>query len=49
MSNPTVAFLAGTGALFAYDLVMVGLVPVLLLSLTSIPRELAMASSAAPA
>lgn len=41
MSNPTVAFLAGTGVLFAYYLLVVGLGPVLLLSLTSIPRELA--------
>ncbi len=41
MSNPVVAFLAGTGVLFGYYLLMVGLVPVLLLSLTSIPRELA--------
>ncbi len=41
MSAPTVAFLAGTGVLFAYYLLVVGLVPVLLLSLTPIPRELA--------
>jgi len=41
MSDPTVAFLAGTGLLFAYYLLVVGLVPVVLLSLTPIPRELA--------
>lgn len=41
MSNPAVAFLIGTGVLFAYYILVVGLVPVLLLSLTPIPRELA--------
>lgn len=41
MSEPTVAFLAGTGLLFAYYLIVVALVPVLLLSFTKIPRELA--------
>ncbi len=41
MAEPVVAFLIGTGVLFAYYLVVVALVPVLLLSLTPIPRELA--------
>lgn len=41
MSDSTAAYLTGTGLLFAYYLLVVALVPVLLLSLTSIPRELA--------
>ncbi len=41
MTDSTVAFLLGTGLLFAYYVLVVGLVPVLLLSLTPIPRELA--------